>query len=129
MIKNTKFNFLKLARFLTPFSALLSLIALIVIVVYGFSYGIDFAGGNEVQVRFKKEVLAKDIRQTLQKKGIKNPTVQKFGTNNEFLIRVEVFENEKENNEKLKLLTSTLKTQFKKQSPTISSCGFPLAHK
>lgn len=119
MIKKLKINFLKPAKFLTPLSVLLSFIALAVILTLGFSYGIDFSGGNEVQIRFQKTVTAEQIRQALKKSGIEKPTVQKFGTEEEFLIRIEVAKEEKENNKKLKNLTETLKDSFDKQGVEI----------
>ena len=115
MIKRRNINFLKPSRWLMPLSLGVSLLALGVIVTLGFSYGIDFAGGNEVQIQFNQQVSTENIRTTLASKGIEQASVQKFGEENEFLIRVEVLPNEKENNKKLNLLTSTLKTAFEQQ--------------
>ena len=89
--------------------------ALAVIFSFGFSYGIDFVGGNEIQVRFQKTVTSAEIKQALTSKGIENPIVQKFGEEEEFLIRVEVVQEEKENNKRLQLLSDTLKNSFEKQ--------------
>ena len=114
-----KINFLKIAKILTPLSITLSVVALVVILMFGFSYGIDFVGGNEIQVRFQKEVKAKDLRDSLTSAGINKPTVQKFGTGNEFLIRIEVLENEKENNKRLHLLTSIFKNNYLEQGVEI----------
>lgn len=110
--KVTNIDFLTPAKFLTPISIGLSLLALLIIIVLGFSYGIDFAGGNEMQIRFKTNVEASHLRKTLAEAGIENPTVQKFGTDNEFLIRVEVLANEQENNKRLDLLSSTLQNSY-----------------
>ena len=115
MIKKPVINFLGPAKFLTPLSVLLSFVALAGIISFGFVYGIDFAGGNEAQVRFQKNITAEEIRQTLNRKGLKNPTVQKFGTENEFLIRLEAASEEQQNIEKLKTLTETLNSSFKQQ--------------
>ena len=119
MIKKTNFNFLGPAKFLTPLSIALSFLALMTIAVLGFSYGIDFSGGNEVQIRFQKAVTANQIRQALIHSGIEKPTVQKFGTEEEFLIRTEVSPNEQENNKQLQVLTDALKNNFEKQGADI----------
>lgn len=116
---NTDINFLKSAKWLTPLSLLLSVAALLIIIGLGFSYGIDFVGGNEIQVRFQKTVEASHLRQTLSKAGIEKPIVQKFGTDKEFLIRVEVLNNEQANIDRLKLLTSTLQTSFAQEGAEI----------
>lgn len=119
MIKRPYINFLKPAKFLTPISVTLSFVVLVVILLLGFSYGIDFAGGNEAQIRFKQAVTAGQIRQALTQSGIEKPTVQRFGAEEEFLIRIEVSPNEQENNERLKTLTNALTDNFQKQGVEI----------
>lgn len=119
MIKKTNINFLGPSKILTPLSVFLSFVALVVILILGFSYGIDFSGGNEIQIRFQKAVTAGQIRQALNDAGIEKPFVQKFGTEEEFLIRIEVSKDEKNNNKKLTILTETLKNNFKKQGAEI----------
>ena len=118
-MKKPQINFLESAKLLTPISVVLSFLALIAIAVLGFSYGIDFSGGNEVQVRFQQAVTAGQIRQTLTSSGIEKSSVQKFGTDEEFLIRVEAAQEEQENNKRLKILTNTLKNNFEKQGVEI----------
>ena len=55
----------------------------------GLNYGIDFAGGTEVQVKFEKDVETSRIRTLLDEVGIDSAQVQNFGDENEFLIRFE----------------------------------------
>jgi len=57
----------------------------------GLNYGIDFAGGTMVQVRFDKAVAADEIRQALAPVDMGDISIQKFDdqSTNEFLIRVE----------------------------------------
>src|SRR5882762_845601 len=56
----------------------------------GLNYGVDFAGGTELQVRFKKPVEVSAVREEVSKLGFGEPTVQEYGRGqNEFLIRVE----------------------------------------
>ena len=119
MIRKTQINFLKPAKLLTPSSVALSFLALIAIAVLGFSYGIDFSGGNEVQVRFQQAVTAGQIREALKNSGIQKSFVQKFGIEEEFLLRVEVSPNEQENNKKLNVLTEALKSHFERQGVEI----------
>ncbi len=114
-----KINFLKASKFLTPLSMVLSFLALAIVIIFNFSYGIDFAGGNEIQVRFQKPVEVTDLRKSLAAVGIDKPTVQKFGKNNEFLVRVEVLKKEEQNNKKLQLLISTFKNNYQKQGVEI----------
>ena len=115
LIRNSQINFLKAAKFFSPLSTAVSFLALISILVLGFKYGIDFSGGNEVQVRFEKPVTAGQIRQALAQSGIEKSSVQQFGIEQEFLIRIEVSEKEEENNKRLEVLTQTLKDNFIKE--------------
>jgi preprotein translocase SecF subunit len=58
----------------------------------GISWGIDFAGGTEMQVKFSKEgVGSEDIRSTLEAAGFEKQQVQRYGSegSNEMLIRIE----------------------------------------
>jgi preprotein translocase subunit SecF len=55
----------------------------------GPNYGVDFAGGTVVQVKFNQATGIADIRQALATVNIANVTVQDFGQGeNEFLIRM-----------------------------------------
>jgi preprotein translocase subunit SecF len=60
----------------------------------GPRYGIDFAGGSIVQVRFNAGTAVDKIREGLETAGIRNATVQSMGRTeeNEFLIRTDVTE-------------------------------------
>ena len=114
MIKK-QFNFLKISRFLTPASVALSLLALFFILFKGFNYGIDFSGGNEVQIRFKNPVKAEEIRSSIVNAQIsKQPVVQSFGDDNEFIVRIEL--DTEDNTERLNTLTQVLKQDFKSQN-------------
>jgi preprotein translocase subunit SecF len=52
----------------------------------GLNYGIDFAGGTLVQVKFQKEPSADEIRSAFKSIGLENSIIQSFGTN-EVLVR------------------------------------------
>lgn len=70
-------------------SLFLVIASFVVIFVKGFNYGIDFAGGAEVQVKFEKNVPIEDIRKLTEELGFKSASVQAFGEDNEYLIRTE----------------------------------------
>ncbi|MFW6050516.1 MAG: protein translocase subunit SecF [Myxococcota bacterium] len=56
----------------------------------GPNYGIDFAGGTEMQVRFKGDIGAGEIRSTLEDLGYRRPDVVRVeGSPNEYMIRVQ----------------------------------------
>jgi preprotein translocase subunit SecF len=84
-----RWDFVKLAPLMGGFSLLATIISLLVIFGKGFNYGIDFAGGTEVQVKFSQKVDASDLRKYTESIGLKNTSVQSIGDQNEFLIRME----------------------------------------
>jgi preprotein translocase subunit SecF len=59
--------------------------------VHGLEYGVDFAGGTEMEVRFGKSVDPAAIRKTVEDLGFKGASVQTYGAEeeNSYLIRVE----------------------------------------
>ena len=60
----------------------------------GPRYGIDFAGGTLIQVKFASPVEIGDVKQGLAESNLGNPSVQRFGEKqeNEFLIRTDISE-------------------------------------
>lgn len=62
--------------------------SIIYLVMHGITYGIDFAGGTELQVRFEKPGVTIDhVRSTAEKLGLLNVGVQGFGDTSEFIVR------------------------------------------
>ncbi len=50
--------------------------------------GIDFTGGTEIAVDFKKPISTETIRQVVEKSGISGSEIKSFGKDNQFLIRI-----------------------------------------
>lgn len=53
-MKNIKINFIKHSRFFLVLSLLLTSLGLGIILTKGFKFGIDFSGGNEIQIQFEQ---------------------------------------------------------------------------
>jgi len=72
-------------------SVILILVGLVSLVVKGGpNYGVDFAGGTLVQLRFAEETTAQQIKKVLIPAPLNAATVQQFGDEaNEFLIRTQ----------------------------------------
>lgn len=119
-----RFDFMGIAPGFSTLSLVLVFISCGIIFSKGFKYGIDFAGGTEVQVQFPSQPPVGDIRQFLEGL-IGNIMVQTLGENNEVLIRMQMAEgkNEKEvnekNNERIKNVTSGLIEKFQLQQDAI----------
>src|SRR5438093_841217 len=54
------------------------------------NWGVDFAGGNEMQVQFSGDIDAGRIREAVESAGLTDTNIQAFGDpkEHEFLIRV-----------------------------------------
>ncbi len=87
---DTHFDFLGKRKIGFAFSLILILAGLVSLIAHkGPNYGIDFAGGTLIQMKFHQEVAISDIRDGLDRMGIKDASVQNFGqpTDHEYLIR------------------------------------------
>ena len=113
-----KIDFVKLAPLMGGISVLLTIAAVALLMIKGLNYGIDFAGGTEIQVKFPAAVDQKQLRDAVEAVGIKNPSVQTYGSAQEFLIRLEtpVAPTEKETNAQItanvKKIREELTTKF-----------------
>jgi len=88
---DVNFEFVGRRKLAVAFSAILIVIGLISLVVKGGpDYGIDFAGGSLVQIKFEQATTASDIKTALKDLGLGNMSVQQFGDDaNEFLVRAQ----------------------------------------
>jgi preprotein translocase subunit SecF len=97
-------DFVGKRRIAVIFSAALILLGLVSLIVKGGpNYGIDFAGGSLVQVKFVEATKAKDIKEALKDLDLRGLTVQQFGDEaNEYLLRAQ------ESSSKLEGLSQTI---------------------
>jgi len=88
---DTQIDFVSMRRIALIFSLVLIIVGMGSLLVKGGpNYGIDFAGGTLVQVRFTAPTNAADIKKALEDLSVGSLVVQKFGEeSNEFLIRME----------------------------------------
>jgi preprotein translocase subunit SecF len=83
----------------------------------GLKYGVDFAGGIAIQIKFSKPTAISEVRSALEATGMKDAVVQEFGGANEFLIRVEKSSQDLE--ALSKSMQSSLQERFKDKSVEI----------
>src|SRR5688572_19244374 len=83
------FDFMRYRRFLIIGTFLLSVLSVVGVFFPGLNYGIDFAGGTEVQVAFRGTVNSGELRDTIESLGYESPDVVAVsGAPNEYLLRV-----------------------------------------
>ena len=83
-------DFLGKRRLFMTVSLLLLAGAVTAISTIGFNYGIDFAGGTSVQLKFTEAMEVGTLRERLRGAGFSQPTIQQLGDpgDHEFLVRV-----------------------------------------
>lgn len=86
--ENTKFPFMRFRRVSYPFSALLSICAVLLFIFYGMNFGIDFAGGTLIELRAKTgNADVSELRKTAEHLGIGDVEVQSFGSSSDVTLR------------------------------------------
>lgn len=92
---DTNFDFLGKRQLAFGISCVLILIGIVSLVIKGGpSYGIDFAGGTLVQIKFNADTSAADLRSALDELDLRGLSIQQFGDHaNEYLVRVQEGEN------------------------------------
>ncbi|MCH7651227.1 MAG: protein translocase subunit SecF [Nitrospinae bacterium] len=87
---NTHIDFMGKFKPALMFSALLILAGVVSIFMHGgLKFGIDFAGGTLVQLKFENPPAIESIRSGLKEIGLADSTIQEFGSPDTILIRVE----------------------------------------
>jgi len=97
LIKGTNIDFVSARKIGYLISGTLIAISLISLLAHGGpKYGIDFAGGTLLQVRFDNPVSIEDVRSALSSVGHGTAEITSFGGGNEVLIRVREAEDTEE---------------------------------
>lgn len=87
---DTKFSFMRFRKFAFPLSGGLSVASILLFLLVGLNYGVDFIGGTMIEVQSRQgPANTGEVRQTLNRLGIGEVQVQEFGGNQNLLIRVE----------------------------------------
>ncbi len=89
LIKNPHFDFIGKRRWAYLFSFVLILVGMIIFGIRGkANFGIDFIGGDMIQIKLTSQSSVAMVRNQLKNLGISEITVQEIGTQrNEFIIK------------------------------------------
>ena len=89
--ENTKFGFMRFRRVSYPMSATLSIISVVMFLFVGMNYGIDFAGGTQVDMRAKSgEAHLAELRAKAESLGLGPVEVQRIGGESDVILRLNV---------------------------------------
>lgn len=120
-----RFDFLGISKYLTVISVSMTIGAVLLIVGRGFNYGVDFAGGVEIQVQFKEAVEPEAVRKFMADNGFPKANVQALEHNKEYLMHVGLDStlNDEEStkfiNESVAKIKGQLASTFTTQSPEL----------
>jgi preprotein translocase subunit SecF len=120
-----KFDFVGKAGIFGGISALFVVISLVYLAIHGITYGIDFSGGTEMQVKFGQNVTIEQVRSLTDKLKLPNVSIQGFAGTSEYVVRfqLEKSKDDKETNQKLNESIAGLKagvmTEFASAQPEI----------
>lgn len=88
---DTKFGFMQFRAVSFPFSALLSVLTIIVFFAIGVNFGIDFKGGTLVELQAKgTSANISQVREKSNALGFGSVEVAEFGSPRELLLRIEL---------------------------------------
>ncbi|WP_020166744.1 MULTISPECIES: protein translocase subunit SecF [Methylotenera] len=80
--------FMSYGRLTTAVSLLTFLLAVFFLWSKGLNYGVDFTGGTVMEVNYPQTAKIDSIREAVDSIGLKDATVQNFGTSHDVLIRL-----------------------------------------
>ena len=85
---NTNFPFLRWRNLATGISILMILGSIMLVALKGLNFGVDFAGGLMMEVRFEQAAKVDDLRRTVNTAGAGSGSIQTFGDDNTVSIRL-----------------------------------------
>ena len=89
VLHNTHFDFIRRTRLAALVIAAFIIPALVLILVSGLRYSIEFTGGTLVHLQFRQAPDVGDVRSALASAGLNNVEIQTFGAPNELVVRAQ----------------------------------------
>ena len=79
-------------------STVLTIISLLLLLIKGLNYGVDFKGGTLIEIRTNdKNISISDLRRSFNKMNLGDVTVKQFGSENDFIVKFEKRNSNKSN--------------------------------
>jgi preprotein translocase subunit SecF len=82
--------FMSYGRLTTAISLVTFILAVVFLATRGLNFGVDFTGGTVMEVNYPQAANLESIRKAVDSIGLKEATVQNFGSSHDVLIRLPV---------------------------------------
>jgi preprotein translocase subunit SecF len=82
--------FMSYGRLTTAISLITFVLAVVFLVTRGLNFGVDFTGGTIMEVNYPQTANLESVRKAVDSIGLKEATVQNFGSSHDVLIRLPV---------------------------------------
>jgi preprotein translocase subunit SecF len=82
--------FMSYGRLTTAISLITFVLAVVFLVTRGLNFGVDFTGGTIMEVNYPQAANLESVRKAVDSIGLKEATVQNFGSSHDVLIRLPV---------------------------------------
>ena len=86
----TDIPFMSYGRLTTAISLITFVLAVVFLVTRGLNFGVDFTGGTIMEVNYPQTANLESVRKAVDSIGLKEATVQNFGSSHDVLIRLPV---------------------------------------
>jgi preprotein translocase subunit SecF len=90
LFANAAYDFIGVRRYAYAITAAIILPGLLLLLIRGLNYSIEFTGGTLVQIQSRTPVNVATLRSGLDRQGIPGSEIQNFGAANEYVIRARV---------------------------------------
>jgi preprotein translocase subunit SecF len=90
LFANANYDFFSQRKWAYGISIAFSAIGLIVLLIRGVNYSVEFTGGTLIQVETQQPADVGALRNALQARGIPNAEIQTFGSDREIVVRARV---------------------------------------
>ncbi len=85
--KQTHFRFMRLKRYTTSVALCICIASLLLLVVQGLHYGLEFTGGTQIELRFDNPVAPEHVSDVMQNMGFGGVRAQLYGSTQDVLVR------------------------------------------
>ncbi|MGL5837125.1 MAG: protein translocase subunit SecF [Sphingorhabdus sp.] len=122
---DTNIGFLKWRNIAFGISILLMIASLALVATRGLNYGVDFIGGQMIRTTFVGEKTApiQELRQSVASLGYGDPTIQRFGAENQVSIRMKLPDGAEAKPELANIMTDKIVTKLREDHPQVRIDG------